>query len=60
MSYHTSYPSWDPARNCKRLREFEDIEFSRQRCRRDFEGGKLLKILTGFRPRIWPLEECIL
>ncbi len=30
--------------NCKRLREFEEIEISRQSCRGDFEyqGGKLL------------------
>ncbi len=37
----------------KRLREFEEIEISRQSCRGDGElqGGKLQR----FRPRIWPL-----
>jgi hypothetical protein len=43
-------------RNCKRLRECEEIEISRQSCRGDFEkqGGKLLRLLSGFRPRIGP------
>jgi hypothetical protein len=43
-------------RNCKRLREFEDIEISeisRQSCRGDCEY--LLKILSGFGPIIRPL-----
>ncbi len=40
-------------RNCKRLREFEEIEISRKSYRGgcDKQGGKLL---TGFRPRIRP------
>ncbi len=43
-------------RNCQKLREFEEIKISRQRCRGDFEwqGGKLLRLLSGFRPRIRP------
>jgi hypothetical protein len=42
------------SRNCKRLREFEEIEISRQSCRGDCEKqeGKLLRLLSGFRPRI--------
>jgi hypothetical protein len=41
-------------RNFKRLCEFEEIEISRQRCRGDFEkqGGKLLRLMPGFCPRI--------
>ncbi len=37
---------------CKRLREFEEIEDSRQSCRGDCEkqGEKLLKFLSGFPP----------
>ncbi len=44
-------------RNCKRLREFKEIEISRQICRGDCEsqGGKLLRVLSAFRPRIRPL-----
>jgi hypothetical protein len=40
------------------LREFEEREISRQSCRGDCEeqGGKLLKLLSRFRPRIWPQE----
>ncbi len=43
----------------KRLREFEEIEISRQSCRGDCElqGGKLLRLLSGFRPRIRPLYK---
>jgi hypothetical protein len=43
-------------RNWKRLREFEEIEIPRQRRRGDFEyqGGKLLRLLPGFRLRIRP------
>ncbi len=43
-------------RNCKRLREFEEIEISRQsfRCDSEKRGGKLLRLLSGFRPRIRP------
>jgi hypothetical protein len=38
----------------KRLYEFEEIEISRQSCKRDCEqqGGKLLRLLSG---RILPL-----
>jgi hypothetical protein len=49
----------------KRLREFEERETSRQSCRGDCElqEGKLLRHLSGFRPRIWPqarrINECI-
>jgi hypothetical protein len=41
---------------CKRLREFEEIEISRQSCRGDREkkGGKLFRLLSEFRPRIRP------
>jgi hypothetical protein len=45
-------------RNCKRLREFEEIKMSMatQSFRGDceWEGGKFLRLLPGFRPRIWP------
>jgi hypothetical protein len=46
-------------RNCKRLREFEEIEILSQSCRGYFQwqGGKLLRILSGFRPRIRPQEK---
>jgi hypothetical protein len=49
-------------RNCKRLREFEEIEILRQSCRGDREkqGGKLLRLLSGFCPRIWPPSVFIL
>jgi hypothetical protein len=49
-------------RNCKRLREFEEIEISMQSCRGDSEqqGGKFLRLLSGFRPRIRPLEGATL
>ncbi len=42
------------SRNCKRLREFEEMEISRLSCRWDCEqqGGKLLRLLSGFLPRI--------
>jgi hypothetical protein len=48
-------------RNCKRLREFEEIKVSRQKsctCRVECElqGGKLLRLLSVFRPRIRPLD----
>ncbi len=49
MSYHSPYPSWDPATNCKRLREFEEIEFSRQRCRRDLNS----KVENSFKTFDW-------
>ncbi len=41
----------------KRLREFEEVEISRQSCRRDCEkkGGKLLSIVSELRPRIRPI-----
>ncbi len=44
-------------RNCKRLREFEEIGISRQSCRDvcKYHLGKLLRLLSGFRPRIRPL-----
>jgi hypothetical protein len=44
-------------RNVKSLREIEDIEISMQNCRGDSEqqGGKLLRLLSGFRPRTQPL-----
>ncbi len=42
-------------RNCKRLREFKEIEISVQSCRGDSEEGKLLRLLSGFRLRIRPL-----
>ncbi len=40
------------------LCEFEEIEISRQSCRGDFEqqGRKLLRLLSGFRPRIRPQD----
>jgi hypothetical protein len=43
-------------RNFKRFREFEEIVISRQICRGDCElqGGKLLRLLSEFRPRIRP------
>jgi hypothetical protein len=43
-------------RNCKRFREFEEIKNSRQSCRGDYEyqGEKLLRLFSGFRPRIRP------
>ncbi len=46
------------SRKCKRLREFEEIEISMQGCRGDSEqqGGKLWRILSGFRPRIRPQD----
>ncbi len=42
----------------KRLREFEEIEISRQSCRGYCEqhGGKVLRLSSGFRPRIRPLK----
>ncbi len=45
--------------NCKRLREFEETEISRQSCRGDCEQqrGKLLGLFSGFRPRIRPLDK---
>jgi hypothetical protein len=45
-------------RNCKRLLDLEEIEISRQSYRGDCEqqGGKLLRLLSGFRPRIRPPE----
>ncbi len=45
--------------NCKRLPEFEEIEISMQSFRGDYEwqGGKLLRLLSGFRPRIRPQYE---
>jgi hypothetical protein len=48
-------------RHCKRLREFEEIEISRQSCRDDCEkhGGKLSKrsrLLSGFHLRIRPQD----
>jgi hypothetical protein len=41
----------------KKLREFEEVEISRYSCRCDCEkqGGNLLRLLSGFRPRIRPL-----
>jgi hypothetical protein len=41
------------------LREFEDIEISRQSCTGDREeqGEKLFRLLSGFRPRIRPQER---
>jgi len=46
-------------RNCKRLREFEEIQISRQSCRGDCEqqGRKLLILLFWFCPRIRPQES---
>jgi hypothetical protein len=43
-------------RNCKRLREFEKTEISRQSCKGDCvkQGGKLFRLLSGFCPRIRP------
>jgi hypothetical protein len=43
-------------RNCNKLRECEEIEISRQSCRGECEG-KPLRLLSGFRPRIQPLER---
>ncbi len=44
-------------RNCKRFREFEEIAISRQSCRGEceYQGGKLLRLLSGFRQRIRPV-----
>ncbi len=44
-------------RNCKRLCEFEEIEILRQISKGDCEqqGGKLVRLLSVFRPRIRPL-----
>ena len=44
---------------CKRMCELEAIEISRQSCRGDCEsqGGKLLRLLSGFRPKIRPQAE---
>jgi hypothetical protein len=41
------------------LREFKEIEISRQSCKGDCEkqGGKLLRLWSGFCPRIQPLER---
>jgi hypothetical protein len=36
------------------LSEFEEIEISRQSCRCEFQGGKLRRLLSGFRPGILP------
>jgi len=46
-------------RNCKKLREFEEIEISRQSFKGDSElqGGKLLRHLSGFRSRLRPLHK---
>jgi len=43
---------------CKRLRKFEEKEISMQSCRGDCQeqGGKLLRLLSRFCPRIRPLE----
>jgi hypothetical protein len=45
--------------NCRRLREFEEIEISMQSCRGDSElqKEKLIRRLSGFRPRIRPLHK---
>jgi hypothetical protein len=51
----------------QRLREFEELESQGRavECRGDCElqGGKLLRLLSGFRPRIRPqarrINECI-
>jgi hypothetical protein len=42
------------------LREFEEIEILRQSCTGDCEwqGGKLFRLLSGFYPRIRPLDIC--
>jgi hypothetical protein len=41
------------------LREFEEIVISRLSCRGDWEwrGGQPLRLFSGFRPRILPLEK---
>jgi hypothetical protein len=54
----TVYSNCMNSSNSKRLREFEEIEISRQSFRgdREYQGGKLLRILSGFRPRIRPLD----
>ncbi len=41
---------------CKRMRQFEEIEISRQSCKGDceYQGGKLLSLLSGFLSRIRP------
>jgi hypothetical protein len=46
------------SRNCKRLRECEEIEISRQSCREVTVNSKEenSKLLSGFRPRIRPLN----
>jgi hypothetical protein len=60
MVFFIRFSSFLLYRNCKRLREFEEIEISRQSCRPDCEeqGGKLLRLLSGFRPRILPQAPC--
>ncbi len=51
------------SRNCKRLREFEEIYILRQSCTVEVtvtvQGGKLLRLFSGFHPRIRPLEVII-
>jgi hypothetical protein len=41
----------------KRLHEFEEILISRQSCRGEYQGRKLLRLLSGFRSRIRPLDK---
>jgi hypothetical protein len=54
LLYSVQYPTLETGRGCVR---FEDIEISSQSCRgySKQQGGKLLRLLSGFRPRIQPL-----
>ncbi len=47
-----SFSSFLLYRNCKRFREFGEIEIPRQSCTGEKQGGKLWRLLSGFRPRI--------
>ncbi len=55
FSSFTVYINWT-FKNCKRLREFEEKEISKQSCRGNCElqGGKLSRLRSKFRPRIRP------
>jgi hypothetical protein len=46
-------------KDCTRLREFEEIEISRQSCKGDCEKqrGKLFRLLSKFRQRIRPQKD---
>ncbi len=59
MVFLTGFPPFSlTVETRKRLREFEERETSRQTCRGDceYQGGKLLILLSGFRSRIRPHE----